>query len=108
MKKENSIYIEHILTGIDKILSYTDKLSEEQFLENDLVQDAVIRNLEIIGEAVKKLSNEFRTEFNNIPWKDIAGMRDILIHDYMGVDIWAVWTTINKYIPQLKNDLEKI
>ncbi|MCD4791816.1 MAG: DUF86 domain-containing protein [Bacteroidales bacterium] len=81
MKKDNSIYIGHIMNGIDKILSYTDKLSEEQFLENDLVQDAVIRNLEIIGEAVKMLSNEFRTEFNNIPWKDIAGMRDILIHE---------------------------
>ena len=108
MKKNNNIYIEHIISCAEKILSYTENMTEQQFLENDLVQDAVIRNFEIIGEATKQLSNEFRNNYNNIPWKDIAGMRDILIHDYMGVDLWAVWETVLKYVPELIIKLEEI
>jgi uncharacterized protein with HEPN domain len=105
MQKDNIIYIEHIKTCAEKILFYTNNLNEQQFLQNELVQDAVIRNLEIIGEATKKLSLSFREAHKDIPWKDIAGMRDILIHDYIGVDLWAVWTTVEKYIPEL---IEKI
>lgn len=83
-------------------------MNEEQFLENDIVQDAVIRNFEIIGEATKQLTKEFRNQHSHIPWKEIAGMRDILIHDYIGVDIWAVWHTVIKYIPELKTNIEAI
>jgi len=108
MIKNNYIYIEHIQTCVDKILLYTKGLSEDQFLQNDIVKDAVIRNFEIIGEATKQLSAEFRKKNDNIPWKDIAGMRDILIHDYIGVDIWAVWNTVKKYVPELKINIETI
>ncbi len=108
MKKDNYIYIEHILSCIDKIISYTENITEQQFLENNLIQDAVIRNFDIIGEATKQLSKEFREEYHNISWKDIAGMRDILIHDYMGVDIWAVWNTVQNYVPDFKIYLEEI
>ena len=83
-------------------------MNEEQFLKNDIVQDAVIRNFEIIGEATKQLSIEFRKEYNYILWKDIAGMRDILIHDYIGVDILAVWDTVKEYVPELKISIEII
>ncbi len=93
---------------IEKILSYTKGMSEEQFLKNEIVQDAVIRNFEVIGEAVKQLSKDFRIEHDYIPWKDIAGMRDILIHDYIGVDIEAVWATVQKYIPELKNNIDNL
>ncbi len=108
MGKDNFIYIEHIKTCAEKILFYTNNLNEQQFLENELVQDAVIRNLEIIGEATKQLSIDFREAHKAIPWKDIAGMRDILIHDYIGVDLWAVWTTVENYIPELIEKLEFI
>lgn len=96
------------MSCIEKIISYTEDITEKQFLENNLIQDAVIRNFEIIGEATKQLSKEFCETYRNIPWKDIAGMRDILIHDYMGVDNWAVWETVKKYVPEFKRNLEEI
>jgi len=108
MLKNNHIYIEHIQNCIKKILSYTKGMEEEQFMQNDLVQDAVIRNFEIIGEATKQLSTEFRKEYDYIQWKEIAGMRDILIHNYIGVDILAVWDTVKKYVPELKTNIENI
>ncbi len=108
MNKNNYIYIEHIQTSANKILSYTKGMNEKEFIRNDIVKDAVIRNFEIIGEATKQLSKEFRTAHKHIAWKEIAGMRDILIHDYMGVDIWAVWETVKKYVPELLVNVEKI
>jgi uncharacterized protein with HEPN domain len=71
-------------------------------VKNYLVQDGVIRQIEIIGEATKRLSKETKENHSDIPWKDIAGMRDKLIHDYFGVDIDAVWDTVKKDIPTLK------
>ena len=105
MRKENRIYIEHILDSIAKIEKYTESINVNEFIDNDLIQDGVIRNFEIIGEATKNLSNEFRKKYPNIPWKNISGMRDILIHDYLGIDLFAVWETIEQDLPSLKNDL---
>jgi uncharacterized protein with HEPN domain len=86
-----AIYIEHILICIQRIKDYTEGLDEKGFLANNLVQDGVIRNFEIIGEATKHLNDEFRSKYPTIEWKKIAGMRDKLIHDYIGVDLWALW-----------------
>jgi uncharacterized protein with HEPN domain len=108
MIKDDLIYIDHILDSIKKIEKYTDTLTIHEFVENELVQDGVIRNFEIIGEATKHLSNSFRDKYSDIPWKQIAGMRDILIHDYLGIDIYAVWETIETNLPQLKRQLLSI
>ncbi len=108
MQKDPLIYLEHILVCIQKIKSYTANLNEADFLKNSLVQDAVIRNLEIIGEATKKLNAEFRKNHPEIEWKKIAGMRDKLIHDYIGVDLWAVWSVIDQIIPNLEIKLGQI
>lgn len=79
-----------------------------RFLNDELLQDAVIRNLEIIGEATKQINQEFRAKHPDIPWKKIAGLRDKLIHDYIGVDIDAVWVVVERDIPELENKLKKI
>ena len=111
MIKDPIIYIEHISTCIDRIKEYTNGIDESRFLRDNLIQDAVIRNFEIIGEATKKLNEDFRTKYADVEWKKIAGMRDKLIHDYIGVDIWAGWRVVEDIIPifdsQMKDILKK-
>jgi uncharacterized protein with HEPN domain len=108
MKKDDIVYINHILSCIQSIEDYTDKMIFEEFLTTKLVQDGVLRNLEIIGEATKNISVEFRNEHPEIPWRKMAGMRDKLIHDYIGVDMESVWKVIGESIPNLKILLMKI
>jgi uncharacterized protein with HEPN domain len=108
MKKNPIIYIEHMSACISRIKEYTDGIDEDGFLNNNLIQDAVIRNFEIIGEAAKKLNADFRSKYFEIEWKKIAGMRDKLIHDYIGVDLWAVWGVVENIIPTLENQIEDI
>lgn len=94
-----------ILDCIANIENYSAELDFESFLEKKIVQDAVVRNIEIIGEAAKKLSDEFKQQHPVIPWKKIMGMRDNLIHDYVNVDLGQVWQTIQVDIPALKQQL---
>lgn len=108
MNKDDRIYIEHIRESISRILEYTNDLNEPKFLENKLVQDAVIRQFEVIGEATKNISDQFREKHNFVPWKKMTGMRDKLIHDYIGVDLWQVWKTIENDIPILKEKLDEL
>lgn len=108
MHKNSLIYINHIKDCISRIKSYTEGMEESSFLENSLIQDAVIRNFEIIGEATKHLSNEFRDKYPKIEWKKIAGLRDKLIHDYIGVDLWAVWGIVENVLPELEDSINNI
>lgn len=108
MTKDDIVYLNHIMDSISKIEDFTEDLDENEFNESELVQAAVIRHIEIIGEATKQLSDETRKKHPRIPWTDIAGMRDKLIHGYFGVDIDAVWDTVKKDIPKLKDDVKKI
>lgn len=84
--KKDIFYIKDIKNSLEKIFKYTNGFNYEDFIDDDKTHDAVERNLEIIGEAVKKLSNELKSRHPNIPFKQIAGMRDKLIHDYFGID----------------------
>lgn len=108
MKKDVSVYIQDILESIDRIEDYTGSIDEDEFNENIQVQDAVLRRLEIIGEAVKNIDNNFRNENSQIPWKQIAGMRDILIHQYFGVNLKRVWLVLKRDIPELKTKLNSL
>ena len=103
--KSDLFYLENINLSIDKILNYTDGLKYEEFISNSMIVDAVERNLEIIGESVKKLSLELRNNYSNVPFRQIAGMRDKLIHDYFGTDYKIVWNTIQMRIPEFKEQI---
>lgn len=92
-------YIQDILDSIEKIESFTRGMVYEEFVKDVKTQDAVIRNLEVIGEAVKNVSDDIKEKNNDIPWKSITGMRDKLIHEYWGVSLSIVWETIKSDFP---------
>jgi len=104
--EKDKLYIKHILDAIAAIEQFIQSVEFEGFVENKLLQDGVVRELEIIGEASKKLSPDFKDLHNEFPWQDMAGMRDKLIHEYFGVDLVVVWETVKQDLPNLKRKLE--
>ena len=107
MKKyEELLY--HILDEAKYLLKQSENIDLEDFLENETLKRAFVRSLEIIGEAVKKLPNDFKNKHTSIEWKKIAGMRDKLIHKYFGVDYYIVWDIVKNHIPDLKKKIEEI
>ncbi|HRT26541.1 MAG TPA: DUF86 domain-containing protein [Syntrophales bacterium] len=104
--KDDKLYPRHILEAIEKIESYTF-VGRDFFMKTSIIPDAVIRNLEIIGEASKQLSDSFKQRNADIPWRNVSGLRDILIHHYMGVDLEKVWNVVEQNLPQLKQAVQK-
>ena len=101
MIKDDSVYLDHIIESFEKISDYLRGVSYSDFIADEEKQDAVIRKLEVAGEATKRLSPEFRESYTDINWRAIAGMRDKLIHDYLDVDLDTVWETAINDIPNL-------
>lgn len=106
--REWAFRIEDILRAIEKIEDYLRGLTLNQFKKNELVVDAVVRNLEIIGEASKNIPSHIRRSYSGIPWNLMYGMRNILIHEYFGIDLKIVWHTAKKNLPPLQKQLEMI
>jgi len=105
--KDDRVYLLNIIECIEWIQSYTSS-GEEEFMKSRLIQDAVNRNLEIIGEATKRISGELKDQNKDIPWRQMAGLRDVLIHDYMGVSNKIVWNVVKNELPQLLVKIKKL
>jgi uncharacterized protein with HEPN domain len=105
MPRDSKIYLEDILEATRKITAYTGSQSKAAFLEDEKTIDAVVRNLEVIGEAVKKLPEDLRAKHSAVEWKKIAGLRDILIHEYFGLDTEIVWDIVQNKVPALDREV---
>ena len=101
-------YIKDILTSVEEIEEFTRTVSDEKFFNDKKTINAVIRSLEVMGEAAKKIPVEICRKYPKIPWSKIVGMRNILIHEYFGVDIDLVWQTAKDELPELKPSLEEL
>lgn len=108
MSKEPIVYLRHIADECAYLLSQSDKLSKDEFLDNETLKRAVVRSLEIIGEATKKIPVDFKVKWSSVQWKNMAGMRDRLIHDYMGVNYSIVWDVFKNKIPELHQQITKV
>lgn len=109
MSKEPVEYLQHIRDECNYITSVIHKdLSKDDFLRNETLKRAVVRSLEIIGEATKNIPADFKYKWNSIQWKNMAGMRDRLIHDYMGVNYFIVWDVVKNKIPELYNQINEV
>ncbi|MCX6999138.1 MAG: DUF86 domain-containing protein [Candidatus Sumerlaeota bacterium] len=102
MKRDYRDYIQDIVSGIDDILEFTKGQTYNDFIRDKKTINAVIRSLEVIGEAAKKVPVEIRTRYNDIPWKMMSGMRDKLTHEYFGVDLKIVWAVVTSEIPPIR------
>ncbi|HSW88543.1 MAG TPA: DUF86 domain-containing protein [Candidatus Saccharimonadales bacterium] len=108
MKKDSVIFLTHILQSINAIERYLQDVTEKQFENSEEKQDLAVRRLEIIGEATKNIPMEFREQHPEIPWKRMAGMRDVVIHQYYNVDYSIIWDTVTNLLPSLKKQIEDL
>jgi len=108
MSRDYKVYLEDIVQAIEKIQRYTEGLSLEVLASDEKTLDAVLRNLEVIGEAVKALPEQVRLQGQDVDWKKIAGLRDILIHRYFGIDLDIIWDVIRNRLPVLGERVGKL
>ena len=106
--RDYKLYLDDIQQAIKKIEKYTKNLTLEKLKKDELIIDGIVRNLEIIGEAVKNIPSSIKDKFSAIEWKKIAGLRDILAHEYFGVDIEVLWDIVKNKLPDFKKKISKI
>ena len=107
-KRDPDLLIEDMLTAIRKIERYTTGMSEELFRQDEKTVDAVVRNLEIIGEATRQIPEDFTVRHPGVPWRQVAGLRNRIVHDYFGLDLEIIWEVIRHDLPELQVRLETL
>ncbi|MDL1911420.1 DUF86 domain-containing protein [Chloroflexi bacterium CFX6] len=108
MKRDDTVYLRHILDAIELIEEYTRGMSENEFLSNSMAHDAVVRQVEIIGEAAGNISDEFQERHKELPWGKMIGIRNKIIHEYFNVNYAIVWDTVKDDLPILKKSVKKL
>lgn len=108
MNKKPEIFLRHILESLKQIEHYTEEYEREDFWDRPEIQDAVIRRFEIIGEATKNIPEDFRKAHPEVAWQEAIGMRNVLIHEYFGVDLDIVWNTVEEILPKFKEQIEDL
>ncbi len=108
MRKDPLVYLEDIINSISHIEKYTKEVGLEEFKQNEFIQNAVIRRFQIIGEATKRIPEDFKQKHSDIPWRLLTGTRDILVHDYDDVNFDRLWKTIKEDLPILKNQINTL
>ncbi len=108
MMKDDSVYLRHILDAFAQIDRYMDGISHEEFFSNNLIQDGVIRQLEVMGEATRNLSEDLRNNYPQIPWRQMIGLRNRMIHAYFNIDLQILWEIIETDLPDLKSEIARI
>lgn len=108
MKRDISIYLKDILESIERVENFVKDMNYDEFVKDEKTHYAVIRCIEIVGEATKHIPNYIRRKYPEIPWKDIAGMRDKVIHFYFGINLKKVWKTVEEDFPEIKPLIKKV
>lgn len=104
--KNSAVYVEHMLDSILRIDEYIE--SKDLFYDSQLVQDAVVRNLQVLAESSQRLPDDIKKKYSDIPWDDLSGFRNILVHDYLGIDLDVIWSVVEQELPRLEKVLNKI
>jgi uncharacterized protein with HEPN domain len=107
-ERDSSLLIEDMLAAIRKIERYTEGTDQARFQQDEKTVDAVVRNLEVIGEAARRIPVEFTSRHADLPWKQIAGLRNRIVHDYIGLDLEIIWQVIRHDLPRLKVQLDEL
>jgi len=105
--KEDRVYFEHILLCIEKIEDYT-KMDKSLYMESTIIQDAVVRNLQVLAESTQRISDRVKTNYPDTEWQAISGFRNILVHDYLGLDLKLIWSVVEKRLPPLRLEIERM
>jgi uncharacterized protein with HEPN domain len=108
MKRDFKLFVKDILDAIDKIYEFIGKMEYGEFIKDDKTATAVVKKIEIIGEAIKNIPRDVRAKYNSIPWRDIVGMRNKITHNYFGIDYEIVWKVVKEKLPALKIQVEQV